>query len=186
MQVTSEYPFEAITDRLYMRPLKVSDSGAWEDFFVNNESLGFFAFDPALSPSQKAKDWIESQLLRYKEGRYGLMALLDKRTGELVGQCGLLLQEIDGKEELEIGYHVLPRHWGKGFATEAALFFKEFAFQHRLADSVISIIHIHNVRSQKVAQKNGMESTVRTKFRNLPVYIYRIGKESQEQRAGQD
>jgi [ribosomal protein S5]-alanine N-acetyltransferase len=170
------YLTKAQTERLLIRPLNQEDAKSWARFFIDNESMKFFAFDPALSPEEKAGDWIEKQLLRYRENRYGLMALTDILTGELVGQCGLLTQEINNKSELEIGYHIMPEHWGKGLATEAARYFKSFAFGNDLTDTLISIIHVDNIRSQRVAEKNGMERTIRADFRGLPVYIYRIGK----------
>jgi len=93
---------------------------------------------------------------------------------ELIGQCGLLLQNIDGVEELEIGYHVLPEHWGKGYAIEAARTWKDYAFKNRISPSLISMIHVDNKASRKVAEKNGMIVDKETVYKDLPVVIYRI------------
>ena len=85
-------------------------------------------------------------------------------------------KKIEGKKEIEIGYHILPEYWGNGYATEAAHFFKQFAFKNELTDTLISIIHVDNVMSQNVAVKNGMIRTIRTQYTTRPVYIYRINK----------
>lgn len=170
------YLANSSTNRLTIRPVTSGDITAWAEFFENNDGLRFFNFDETESPDQKSRLWIEKQLWRYESNLFGLMALVETKTGALVGQGGLLVQEVDGKQETEIGYHVLPKYQGLGYATEAAQFFKQFAFDNNLADSVISIIHIHNIRSQKVAEKNGMRRTLQTEFQQQPVYIYRARK----------
>ena len=95
-------------------------------------------------------------------------------TGQFAGQCGLLKQIVDETPEPEIGYSLLPDFWSQGFATEAARFFRDFAFQKQMADSIISIIDINNIRSQKVAYNNGMQIDKKTQFKNMQVYIFRI------------
>lgn len=163
------------TSRLTIRPLTLEDAKAWEPFFMeDNVGLQFFHFNLGNTLFEKARTWLEFQLKRYRENRYGLLALENKETGKLVGMCGLLTQEVNGKPEIEIGYHLLPQYWGNGFATEAAQFFKGFVRQNNLADSVVSIIHTENLRSQQVATRNGMERGPQTDFQGKPVYIYRI------------
>jgi RimJ/RimL family protein N-acetyltransferase len=115
------------TERLRIRPLEKKDAGAWAGFFKNNDSLKFFSFDLNLPAAQLGEEWIEKQFRRYQENRFGLLALVKKDTNKLIGQCGLLLQEIEGQPEIEIGYHILPEYWGNGFASEAAQALKLFA-----------------------------------------------------------
>jgi RimJ/RimL family protein N-acetyltransferase len=139
------------TERLKIEPLTLRDASAWVDYFRKNNALKFVGMTDDNDVELKARQWIERQLWRYQTSRYGLLALRDKRTNALVGQCGLLAQEIDGKDELEVGYHVLPKEWGKGYATEAAGLFRRYAFEQKLSKTLISIIHVDNVRSQRVA-----------------------------------
>jgi RimJ/RimL family protein N-acetyltransferase len=70
----------------------------------------------------------------------------------------------------------LPPYRGKGLATEAAIFFKEYAFDKGVTNSLVSMIHIDNLRSQRVAEKNGMYRERQLEYRNLPIYIYRTDK----------
>lgn len=101
-------------------------------------------------------------------------ALTLKASGQLVGICGLLVQTVDGIEELEIGYSILPKFWLQGYAFEAAQKCKHFAFEKGFSDSLISIIHVDNVPSQKVALKNGMFLDKTTIYRDNPVHIFRV------------
>lgn len=101
------------------------------------------------------------------------MAVMEASSGELVGWCGLLVQDVDGRQELEVGYSMLPAHWRKGFATEAAKACMDEAFERGLATSIISIIQVDNVPSQRVAEKNGLQVDGQTTFHGHPVFIYR-------------
>jgi ribosomal-protein-alanine N-acetyltransferase len=101
-------------------------------------------------------------------------ALIEKSSGTLVGHAGLLVQVVDGIEELEIAYSLQPHFRGKGFATEAAQAIKQFAFANNFSPSLISIISLTNAPSQRVAIKNGMKIEKQTIYKDNPVYIFRI------------
>jgi len=162
------------TDRLKIRSLELSDIPIWEIFFENNPSLPFLGLDLSLDNKQQSKAWIKRQLERYATNLYGHHALILKETNEFVGQCGLLAQTVDGIKEIEIGYHVLPKYWGNGFATESAIQFRDYAFKKKISDSLISVIDIRNIASQNVAKKLGMLKDKQTKLFGLDVFIYRI------------
>lgn len=129
-----------------------------------------------ISNSQKATEWIDRQINRNKDNTYGLQALNDKSNNDFIGQCGLLTQEVDGINELEVGYHILKKYRGEGYATEAARLFINYAFKNNLSKSIISIIDIRNLKTKRVAEKNGLELEKQTTFKNIKVDIYRISK----------
>lgn len=162
------------TERLIIRRLTLTDIDTWKKFLSNEEATKHFPEN--YRTAEKAEWWIKNQLERYQVNGYGLMALESKLTGELIGQCGLLDQEVDGVNEVEIGYHVMPEYWAKGYATEAARFFKWYAFRNDIAKSVISIIHPENVGSQMVASRNGMTKEKTTIWKGGKAYIYRANK----------
>jgi RimJ/RimL family protein N-acetyltransferase len=163
------------TERMTIRELTLADVDGWMEYFNSPLALQFMPFE--LSSREMCTQVIERQINRYAANDYdGLHALIDNKTGALVGQCGLLIQEVDGVKELEIGYHLIPRFWKKGYATEAAKRFKEYAFENNLSESLVSIIHINNVNSQQVASRNGMKPEKETVYKDMPVVIYRITK----------
>ena len=167
----------AQTDRLNIRKLEIGDIEVWRTFFENNSYLKYLGLDLSLDSKTQSIDWIERQLWRYDNNSYGHHALIDKNTNKFVGQCGLLTQEVENKKEIEIGYHILPKYWGKGYATEAAKKIRDFAFENEITDTLISIIDIRNAASQKVAEKIGMKRTKQIKYDVLDVYVYRINIE---------
>lgn len=170
------YPEGLCSERLTARKITQEDVKAWTEFFKDQEAVQFIPDTGVTDPGKRAEHWIERQLARYDENRYGLQLLFHKASGELIGQCGLLVQEVDGIKELEVGYHMLKKHWGQGYAPEAAKMFLEFGFKHNLSDSIISIIHRDNFKSQRVADKNGLKKEKETDWNGKPVFIYRIQK----------
>ena len=169
-----KYQDQLESDRLVTRYLTSDDIQNWSEFFADKESVEFFPDPGTTSNYERSQQWIEKQLKRYADNRYGLQALNDKQTGAFIGQCGLLAQTVDGIEEVEVGYHIFKRFRGKGYAPEAARLFIDYAFNNELTESVISIIHVENLKSQRVAEKNGLTQEKETAWSGLQVYIYRI------------
>lgn len=161
------------TERLLFRKLEPADFDTWLTFHQNPLSTAFWEGLPE-DPVLACQQWFEKAFHRYDNKLGGMNVLVDKKTNEFIGQCGLLMQTVDGIQELEIGYSILPKHWRKGYATEAAKKCKAFAQQHTLTSSLISIIHVANIPSQKVAIKNGMHLDKTTVYNENPSHIFRI------------
>ena len=163
------------TARLNFRSVLESDYDAWLKFFQDpNTSLHWV--EEKESADDACRNWYLKQAWRYKNNMGGINALIEKSSGQLIGHAGLLVQTIDEITELEIGYSLLPEFWGKGYAIEAAEKCKNFAFENNLAESLISIISLTNLPSQKVALKNGMVIQKQTLYKGNQVYIFRINK----------
>lgn len=163
------------SNRLITRFLKPSDTSVWADFYADKEAVAFFSSFGLTTNLDRAKHMIDQQLLRYAHNRFGHQALIEKATSNFIGVCGLLIQEVDNITEIEVGYHIFKKYWGRGFAPEAAKLFIDYAFENDLTNSVISVIDVGNIKSQKVAEKNGLTREKQTKYSDgEDVYIYRI------------
>lgn len=163
------------SERLFFRKIVPSDFDSWLPFYHNPKSTEFWdglPEDPIVACQQQFDRIFE----RYDNDLGGMNALIDEATGKLIGICGLLVQVVDEMEELEIGYSILPQYWLKGYAIEAATKCKQFAFEHRFTPSLISIIHVDNIPSQKVAAKNGMYLDKTTIYKDNPVHIFRVNR----------
>lgn len=163
------------SERLLFRKILPSDFDTWLPFYQDPKSTEFWEGLPS-DPIEACTTQFDRVFERYEEGSGGMNALIMKETGQLVGICGLLVQTVDEIEELEIGYSVLPKFWQQGFAIEAAMKCKTFAFDNNFASSLISIIHIDNIPSQKVALKNGMHLDKTTSYKDNPVHIFRVNQ----------
>ena len=160
------------TERLHFRRLVADDADWWMDYINSDEAIRFMPF--TMGSQEDCVAMIQRSLDRYATDGSGLNAILLRDDETPVGQCGLLTQTVDGMPELEIGYHFLPQHWGKGYAAEAAIACKHFAFTHKLAPSVISLIDAGNQRSQGVARRNGMVPGNRTMHRGVEAIVFRV------------
>ncbi len=162
------------SSRLLYRKLEISDYDTWLGFFKDPLWTKYWIMKKQ-SPEEHCRQWFDKIFYRYANGLGGMNVLINKQSGEFIGQCGLLIQMVDGAEELEVAYSMMPQHRGKGYAPEAAKKCIDFAFANQLRNSIISIIHEDNIESQKVAMKNKMRVDILTTFDNNPVRIYRIG-----------
>ena len=134
------YPDQLESKRLTTRFLTEKDIPKWVDFLKDNSSTKYLPSFGNTSPKEVATNWISKQLERYSNNNLGLQALILKETDEFIGMCGLLTQEINGKAEIEVGYHLLKKYRGQRYASEAAGLFVDYAFENEISDSVISII----------------------------------------------
>lgn len=161
------------SDRLLYRKLTDSDFQDWLPFYNDPRSTQYWDGLPK-DPVEACKAQFERVFERYQNDLGGMNALILKESGKLIGICGLLVQTVDNVQELEIGYSILPNYWLKGLASEAARKCKAFAFENNFSDSLISIIHVDNIPSQKVAINNGMYLDKTTVYKNNPVHIFRV------------
>ncbi|MEY4877137.1 MAG: hypothetical protein RL708_2286 [Bacteroidota bacterium] len=180
MKTSFKYSLEGHeSERLVFRKLVESDFETWLAFCKYPDSLKYIFSQQQLAtedPNERCRLWFDKVFNRYENNLGGMNALIDKHSNEFIGQCGLLIQTVDGVEELEIGYSIMPNHRKKGYALEAAKKCSVFAFENNFRDSLISIIHVDNVDSAKVALANGMHLEKTTNSNGDLVNIFRINK----------
>lgn len=141
------------TERLYLREMTQNDFDSLCKILQDEEVM--YAYEGAFSDAE-VQEWLDRQIARYKQWGFGLWAAILKETDELIGQCGLTMQQWKDEEVLEIGYLFQRQYWHNGYATEAAKACKEYAFETLNADEICSIIRDTNIPSQNVAIRNGM------------------------------
>ena len=163
------------TARLKFRKITNSDFNSWLEFFKHPSSFEHWIAQLG-EPDVECKKWFDRQAERYEKNEGGMNALIEKQSGELIGYCGLLVQTVDQKRELEVGYSLLPDFRNKGYATEASRKCIDFAFGNNFADSLISIVSLTNTPSANVAIKNGMKIEKQAVYKENQVNIFRIYK----------
>lgn len=170
------------TSRLAFRLLKEDDFEDWMPLFKDTSAALYLGMDTSLSPKEQCQFWFNKVFNRYANDLGGMNVLIDKESNRLVGQCGLLVQTVAEQKKLEVGYSVLPEFRGMGYAIEAAQKCRNYAFEHRFTPDLISIIHIDNIASKKVALKNGMQVVLKLDdFEGMPTNIFGINRESWQQ-----
>ena len=166
------------TERLYLRGMNQGDFHSLCRILQDNDTM--YAYEGAFSDAE-VQEWLDRQISRYQKWNFGLWAVILKETDEMIGQCGLTMQPWKEDEVLEIGYLFERQYWHKGYATEAAIACKKYAFEKLDADEVCSIIRDSNIASQKVALRNGMIKmdtwTKHYKGVDMPHYRYVVYRE---------
>lgn len=159
------------TPRLRLRPLTLDDTDALFAVWGDAETMKFY---PPPCLREEVAALIEKQLQRYSADGTGLWALELKETGAVIGDAGLLIQDVEGNAELEIAYHLRRDRWGNGFATEAALACRDFAFSELGKTRLISLVRPENVPSRRVAERVGMSIERETVRAGLRHFVYCI------------
>jgi len=138
------------TERLRLRAYTPADEAELFEVFADPYARRFY---PEMADPAKVRAWIEWNLRNYDELGFGLWAMELNTKGRLIGDCGLTYQDVEGRRELEIGYHVIASERGKGYATEGARECLEFGFTRTSCESICSIVRPSNAASCAVAAR---------------------------------
>ncbi len=161
------------TSRLLLREFTPEDADALALVLSDPQTMRFY---PAPYDRAGVEQWIERNLRRYQDDGVGLWAMELTKTKEVIGDCGIILQQVEGERLYEIGYHLHRDFWGQGLATEAAIACRDWAFTHLKTDRVISLIRPENLASRRVAERVGMTVWKEVNWRGLPHCVYSIEK----------
>jgi [ribosomal protein S5]-alanine N-acetyltransferase len=141
------------TARLRLRKFTLGDVPALHAVLGDPIAMQWY---PAAFDRDGVEAWIRRNVDRYRRDGHGLWAMVLKSSDEVIGDCGCVIQEVEDKPEVEIGYHVRRDLWGNGYATEAARSCMDYAFDTLGAPRVVSMIRPENLNSRRVAEKNGL------------------------------
>ena len=109
-----------------------------------------YTFDKA-----RVKNWIQRNIERYRIFGFGLWAVCLKETGEIIGDCGLTMQLINGQIRPEIGYHIRSDKQRRGYAKEAAIAVRDWTFINTPFNIIYSYMKHTNEPSFKTAISYG-------------------------------
>lgn len=142
------------TQRLRIRSFEPADAAAMLEVFGDPEVRKFLPPfpDPTLESMGKS---VERRMAMERDHGHGLWAVEVRETGELIGDCGLMLVEGTGPE-IEIAYHYKRSAWNHGYGTEAAIACLAQGFGPIGLERVIAICFPENVGSWRVMEKAGM------------------------------
>ena len=141
------------TKRLLLREMIPDDFQALLRVLGDPETMWHY---PYTFDGQHVRDWIERNMNRYRKDGFGLWAVCLKDTGEMIGDCGLTLQNINGEILPEIGYHICRDCQRKGYAKEAARAVRDWAFRNTDYPALYSYCKYTNVPSFRTAESIGM------------------------------
>lgn len=186
------------SERLMLRRIDQEDFEFFIQLHADPEVARYLGHGKPRS-SQESVAWLQSLLQTYEAFALGQLAVLRKSDGTLIGRCGLSDLVVEAKatvaavprgwyqraeapataeivSEPELGYTFHRSSWGQGYASEAARCVFNYARDVLKLPRVISLIHLENVRSLRVAQRFGVrrEDVVEVQSRLFDRFVWPI------------
>ena len=140
------------TERLLLREMTEEDFPALYKVLADSDIMKHY---PYVFDEDRVRNWILRNIDRYRVFGFGLWAVCLKGTGEMIGDCGLTLQLVNGEIKPEIGYHIRGVKQRKGYAKEAAIAIRDWTFNNTPFNVVYSYMKHTNEPSEKTAVSYG-------------------------------
>lgn len=157
------------TPRLLLRPLSLDDVDAMAPMYADPEVMEFVG--EVLTREQTTERITLITSLFAQQG-FGLLGVVERASGQLIGRAGLVVQAVEGVREVEIVYSLVRVSWGNGYATEAATAVRQWAFRYLPDPHFISLVPVTHVRSARVAERIGGRHDRDVDFHGQRVRVY--------------
>lgn len=163
------------TERLYLREVKEEDFDAVYKVLGDPEVMRHY---PYTFDEEGIRNWIQKNIRRYQIFGFGLWAVCLKETDEIVGDCGLTMQFINGQIKPEIGYHIRADKQRNGYAKEAAIAVRDWTFNNTPFNVISSYMKHTNEPSFKIAIAYGCKFVEEfTNDANETMKVFAISRE---------
>ena len=161
------------TTRIRLREFTDRDLDVTAALMADEDQMRLY---PRPRTRDETHEWIRRNLRLYEHRGLGFWLMEALTTGDFLGYSGIRPDNIEGVEEIEMGWHTKKTFWGQGFATEAAAACRDLAFSRFDIPRLVATIDLHNPQSQRVAQKIGMQMEKKAVLEGWPCLIYAIDR----------
>ena len=163
------------TERLVLRHLSMADLDNLFELYHSPDVRKYYSEGiPSYEETRRELEWMINTC--YARYGFGMWATIDTATGKFIGRCGLTPMDIEGHEEIEVGYMLARDYWGQGLATEAARAILQYGFEQVGLARLICVINPANQASSRVAEKIGMTLEIDGDVNGEPTLLYSINK----------
>lgn len=141
------------TPRLRLREMGMGDLDFLTSLLAHPEVMRYYT---SCCTGEESESWLRRQLFRYARYGFGFWLVIEKATNRPVGQAGVLLQEVEGKSQVGLGYMLDRPFWGRGFALESAVACRDYVFDKLRRSRLWCLVRPENVASLSVARRLGL------------------------------
>jgi RimJ/RimL family protein N-acetyltransferase len=152
------------TERLVLRRPREDDADAFAEYLADPEVMRFLGGETV--PREDVPSVLARWIAAWDADGFGKLVVEARATAAVLGRVGITIFDVrdwthstrrDAGEhgQPELGWTFLRRHWGHGYATEAALAAREWARRELGIGRLISLISAENARSTRVAERLG-------------------------------
>jgi [ribosomal protein S5]-alanine N-acetyltransferase len=158
------------TERLVMRPFSLDDVPVVFPYFHDPEVMRYIPTGPDATV-EVTRRRIEQYGAHQAKYGFSKWCVIEKATGETIGDAGLLLLE-DGPD-FEVGWRFVPSRWGRGYATEVARAWLDAGFARHGLKRIVAICHPDHAASRRVMEeKVGMTFERRGRHYGMETVLY--------------
>ena len=166
-----------VTERLILRRMREDDAEALFDIFSDPVAMRYFG---VIFDRNRMDEWVRTNLDHDRRHGFSLLSVILKENGELIGDCGLETDRIDGWAVVGLGADFKRTYWGKGYATEAALAVLKYAFTRFEFEGISGWLDPENAPSRRLAERIGMTTEKYVSRGGKKYALYSIKKEDWE------
>ncbi len=160
------------SQRLFLREFTNDDLKNLFSLNSNPEVMKHIGRKP-VTDIEECKKTIEQIRDYYKKHNgFGVWVAYKKSNNKFVGF--FVLQYLDNTKEIEVGFRVMKKYWGKGYSTEMTNELIQYGFIQKNLNKIVGITHSDNIASQKVLQKAGLTYIKKAHFYKTDVMYFAI------------
>ena len=146
------------TERLILRELLPTDD---EGMFELDSDLEVHKYiGHPVKTIEESRAMIAAVRQQYIDYRIARWAMIEKSTNDFIGWTGLKFVTEPRNNQInfyDLGYRLIKRYWGKGFATESAIASVEYGYEKLQLDDIYGMADMNNLASRKVLEKAGLK-----------------------------
>jgi len=171
------------TERIILREILPADAAGMFELDSNPIVHKYLGNTPVKNIEQSAK-MIENIRAQYINQGIGRWAVVEKASGDFMGWSGLKLnfeRSYNGRSNFhDIGYRLIPKYWGKGYATESALAALDYGFNKLNLDNIVGLADVDNLASNAILKKIGLQYIEQFIYEDQDVNWYELKKNEYE------
>ncbi len=157
------------SDRIILRGWQDSDLNPYTAL-VSDPVLMHFIGGGAMSCEDARKEF-NSMREQWVDRQIGIFVIADKMSDELIGFTGLFESPLI--DEPELSWSLSAKNHGKGYASEAAILARDWAFREHIIGPLMSLVHPDNISSKRVAEQLGATVESHSTWMGQPRLVYR-------------
>jgi RimJ/RimL family protein N-acetyltransferase len=157
------------TSRLILRPFEPQDLDALAVLMEESEVMSWLG---GTKTRAETADWLDRQMRSHGRHGFSRLAVVERRSGQLVGRCGPSCLVVGGRDEVELGWAIARDRWGQGLATEAGGAVRDHCLGELGLERLVSLVLPSNPRSVRVAVKLGARHERDVEWAGEPHRLY--------------
>ena len=146
----------------------------WLDLRRMDENEAFMALLGGVRDTAGTVAYLEMNVKHWADHGFGMWMLRDGASSAVVGRAILRHLEVEGVDEVEVGYGFMPEYWGRGLATEIAQACVRIGCEQLGLPSLVAITTPPNLASQRVMTKAGLAYERDIVHAGVPHMLFRI------------